>query len=626
VSLIQVLFNFQVSSARRTSVLIALLFAFGGALGTATAAAAATIAPVALSERTGALIDGVAREWTSHELSDGQLIDPVLGAAAGSYGQGMTGEAIVALGLATPSGGGLIEDGLQAELAEAADPGGGGFELLNLAEAYVWNQAHLAGDPAWEAAQPQLASFLRGHGPLISDAGVCYTATNCYDNLKLVAAVADLALLRTQLGGSGPGTLLAAPHRLRLSALSKLAAAARNTGRDAVHAGAVRFSDAGILSDPAQNPLAYHALSAVMLGHAVAALGAGAPFVLRAALARAARALVGLMAPDGDVSYIGRGQGQVWTVAATIDALSIAAELTGDPVWRGRYLACAQLAMARLESVYPRSGWGLPLVPRLAGLQGPVNYLGIDGYANAVEYNGLALWALRDATAALAGIPPTTSQPIPSQTQGTFLDPSHTRFATVTHGRLWFAVHGTDSNLADDRYGFGVVSAELHTASGWLAVLPFRPLTYRAQVGGIVMRRGRETFYPIGQSISSSSAGVVRVTGRWAPPAGSGDPRTQWVFAPTAAGDGVRMSFRAPAKAAFQFQVWFQDGALVKVGPDGLHVREPSGLVQSYRFNAPVTVRAAGIAHSAYTEDLAGAIITLAPASRSRTVTYTTVL
>ena len=625
-SLIPVLFTNQVSSARRISVLFALLFAIVGACEAPAGASADTITPAALSERTSALIDGTVREWTDHELADGQLIDPVLGAAAGSYGQGMTGEAMVALGAETPSGGALIEAGLNAELAEVADPDGGGFELLSLSEAYLWNQAHLAGDPAWEAAQPQLAAFLSAHGPLISDAGVCYTTTNCYDNLKLVAAVAELSLLRTKVAASGPAAILTAPHTLRLGAMAKLAAAASNTGRDAVRSGAVGFTGAGILSDPAQNPLAYHALSTLMLGHAVLGLGAGTPRLLQAALSRAARALVGLMAPDGDVSYIGRGQGQVWTVAATVDALSIAARLTGDAVWRGRFLAGAQLAMDRLEAVYPRSGWGLPLVPRLADPQGPVNYLGIDGYANAVEYNGLALWALRDAATELAQVPPTTGQPVPSQTAGTFLDPSHTRFATVTHGHLWFAVHGTDSNLTDGRYGFGVVSAELRTPTGWQPALPFRPLTYSPQVGGIVMRTRGRTLYPIGQSISSNPTGVVRVGGRWAPVAGPGDPRATWVFSPTPAGDGILMSFSAPAKAAFELQVWFQEGALVTVARRGLRVREPNGQVQGYTFNVPVTVRAAKVAHSAYAEDLGGAIITIPPSSRARMIAYTTVL
>ncbi len=583
-----------------------------------------TIVPGALSERATALIDQTAGEWSAHEQSDGQLLDPVLGASAGSYGQGMIGGAMVAAGQGGAAGGALTADGVSAELYETVRPDDGGFELLSLAEDYVWNQAHLAGDPAWQAARPALAAFLGAHGVLVSGAGVCYTTSNCYDNLKLVAAVAQLALLRTGLGGTAPGALLDTPRIMRLAALSKLAAAARNTGSDATHTGTIDFAGAGILSDPGQNPLAYHALSTLMLGHAVAALGAGTPRLVLSAFSRAARALAGLIAPNGDVAYIGRGQGQVWTVAATIDALSIAAADTGDPVWRGRYLACAQLALRRLETVYPRSGWGFPVVPRLADAHAPLNYLGVDGYANSVEYNGLALWALRDAAAVLAGIPATPAQAVPSQTQGLFVDPSHTRFATVTVGRLWFAVHGTDSNFSDDRYGFGLVAAELYSGEDWSPVLPFRPLTYRAQVGGIAMRIGARTLYPIGQRITATRAGTIHIEGHWTGEAGLA--RAAWVYRPTPRDDGVVLSFLARPRAAYQFQVWFQEGALVRVERDGLRVREPDGLVQVYSLNEPVTVRADGIAHSAYAEDLASAIITLPASRRRREITYTTIV
>jgi hypothetical protein len=606
--------------------LCALLIAVCAIARAPSAARAATIAPAALSERAAALIDQTAVEWTAHELSDGQLLDPVLGTGAGSYGEGMTGGAMVAAGLSSSPGAALVEDGLNAEQYEVGHPDGGGFELLSLAEDYVWNRAHLTDDSPSQAAQLQLAAFLSAHGPLVSGAGVCYTTTNCYDNLKLVAAVAELALLRTGLGGTGPGALLDGPHTLRLAALSKLAAAASNTGSDAMRSGTVEFSGAGILSDPAQNPLAYHALSTLMLGHAVVALGANTPPLVGAAFSRAARALVGLIAPDGDVAYIGRGQGQVWTVAATVDALSLAAAQTTDTVWRGRYLAGAQLALRRLETVYPRDGWGLPVVPRLGDFQGTPNYRGVDGYANAVEYNGLTLWALRDAATALAGIPPTPAQSVPSQTQGVFLDPSHARFATVTHGRLWFAVHGTDSNLSDDRYGFGLVSAELYTGERWDAVLPFRPLTYRAQVGGIAMRSDGRTRYPIGQLISASSDGTLRISGRWAPSAGLAGARALWIYRPASHGNGVVLQFHARANAAFQFEVWFPEGSLVRVRRDGLRVREPDGTVQTYTVNAAVKVRAAGIAHSAYAENLAGAIITLPAARRPREILYTTAL
>ncbi len=588
-------------------------------------AGAQTIEPAGLGSEVSALVSGTAGEWTAHELADGQLIDPVLGEGAGSYGQGMTGGAMIEAGSGAPGGGALVQAGLNAELDELAHPDGGGFELLSLSEDYAYNQAHLGGDAAWQADRPQFAAFLSGHGPLISDAGVCYTTTNCYDNLKLVAAVADLALLRTGLGSSGPGTLLSAPHTLRLGALAKLSAAAGNTGSDASRSGTTSFTDAGILSDPAQNPLAYHALSTLMLGHAVVALGAATPHLLRSAFVRAARALTGLMTPDGDVAYIGRGQGQVWTVAATVDALSLAAGLTVEAKWRGRYLAGAQLALERLEAVYPRTGWGLPVVPRLAATTTPPNYLGIDGYANTVEYNGLALWALRDAAIALGPIPATPAQQVPSQTQGTFLDPSHTRFAAVTHGGLWFAVHATDSNLADERYGFGLVAAELYDGHGWISALPLRPLTYAPEVGGVAERLRGRTLYPVGETVTANATGVIEVRGHWGQAHVPRRQLTSWIFRPDG-GEGVIESFRAQPYAGYQFQVWFEQGALARVARNGLHVREPNGFTQSYLFNVPVRVRAAGTAHSAYAEQLESAIITV-PASRlGRTITYTTVL
>lgn len=620
-------FTSLVSSGRRIPAVSALLILLtGGLLAGPPGARAQTIYPNLLAGRASTLIDGTAEEWAAHELSDGQLIDPVLGATAESYGQGMTGQAMVEVGASSPQRQALVEEGLQAELTEVSDPDGGGFELLSLSEDFSWDQQHLSGDPSWQAAEPQIAAFLSTHGELVSDAGVCYTTSNCYDNLKLVAAVADLSLLHTGLTGSDPSALLARPQPLLSEALSKLAAAAGNTGRDATHSGAVAFTGAGILSDPSQNPLAYHSLSTLMLGHAVLALGAGAPRLLTAAFTRTARALIGLMAPDGDVAYIGRGQGQVWTVAATVDALSLAASMTGNTTWRGRFLAGAQLALRRLETLYPRSGWGLPVVPRLARVTGAVNYLGIDSYANSVEYNGLTLWALRDAVATLSRISPTPSQPLPSQTQGTFLDPSHTRFSTVTHGRLWFAVHATDSNLSDARYGFGLVSAELYNGSQWAPVLPVRPLTSQPQVGGIVIHLRGLTRYPIGESLTSTSSGLIHIDGRWSPAAGLKSPRASWLFAPTPTGHGVLMSFTAPPGASFQFQVWFQDGSLVLIRHNGLHVREPDGVSQTYTLSAPVTVHSSPIAHSAYLEDLSSAIITLPASSHRRTITYTTLL
>ena len=564
-------------------------------------------------------------EWQAHEQPDGWLEDPVLGPLASTYGVGMTGQAMVEAGSASGNEA-LITEGLRAEVAEVEHPEGGSFELLAIAEAYSWNQAHLAQAPAWLAVQPTIAAFLSEHGSLVSGTGSCFTTAACYDNLKLVAAVGDLALLRTGLTSSTPGALLSDRSKLRAQAFAWLTAATRNTGADARRLGACAFVGAGILSDPSQNPLAYHALSAMMLGQAVLALGAQTPPAVRSAFSRAARALLGLMAPDGNVAYIGRGQGQVWTVGATIDALAIAAELAPHPAWRGRYLAGLTLALKHLETAYPRSGWGFPLVPRLANDAQP-NYLGIDGYANTVEYNGLTLWALKDAAAMLAHIPAAPAEAVPSDTNGVFLDPSHARFAAVTDGKLWLAIHATDSNPGDARYGFGLVAAELRTADGWRSVLPLRPLTSTAQVGGLAVLDGERQFYPIGESISADASGHITIHGEWGTANGSHKLRAgaTWSYLPTPSGNGVTLALRTLARCTYRFQIWHLPGAQITTTRERLSVREPDGTGQTYSFNLPVSMSATGTFHSAYAEELDSDIITLAP-GRSRLLKYTTTL
>jgi hypothetical protein len=374
-----------------------------------------------------------------------------------------------------------------------------------------------------------------------------------------------------------------------------------------------------------------------------------------AAFSRCARALIGLMAPDGDVAYIGRGQGQVWTAAASIDALSIAALMTRSATWRGRYLAGAALALARLRSLYPRDGWGLPLVPRLAGSdsnQAP-NYLGIDGYANTVQYNGLALWALSQAAHTLSLIPPTPYQAVPSTENGTFLDPSHTKFATVTDGSLWYAIHGTDSDPADARYGFGLISVERDTAQGWRAVLPYPPLTSALTstpaTGGPSLicggrspheRSGEQVLYPVSTRIaaSASASGAVTIHAAWgATNAKPANPKlaTTWTYRPTSAPtstehgteDAITLSFHAHANCAYQFPVWYWTGSQMRIGREGLLITAPNRSSQSYDFNTAVAVHTSSeIYHSAYAEDLSSIILTVPAASRARVIRYTTTL
>jgi hypothetical protein len=639
--------------------------------------------PPALGTQISALITSTTNEWALHQTPEGWLIDPVLGRATSSYGLAMTGQSMVALGV-SENDAALVEDGLRAELAEVAQPDGGGFELLALSEAFAWNDQHLASMPAWVAARGTIASFITSHAPLVSDAGPCYTDDRCYDNLKLVAAIAELSLLQTGL----PDPTLGSPAAIRAKALALLAQAAKNAGSDAQRVGDSPFHNAGILSDPGRDPLAYHALSTLMLGQAVQSLGASAPAAVIAAFSRCARALIALMAPDGDVAYIGRGQGQVWTVAASIDALSIAALMTHSATWKGRYLAGAALELSRLHRLYPPRGWGLPLVPRLAGdeagqapnVQAPSqtpNYLGIDGYANTVQYNGLSLWALSEAAHLLSLIPSTVYQALPSTEKGAFLDPSHTRFATVTNGNLWYAVHGADSDHADARYGFGLISVERNTAQGWRAVLPYPPLTSsltstpntggptsicggrrNGQGGGRGNGRtgGRKdeltgrTLYPLKTRIAASANGEVTIHAGWSATKGkapSSKLDTTWSYRPTSSGDGIALSFHTRARCAYQFPIWYQANSEIKESKTGLTITEPkgngggltitephgsspSGPSQSYDFNTKVAFRISSFPvssesyHSAYAENLGSIIITIPPTSHPRNIIYLT--
>ncbi len=615
--------------------LLWLLASSCDALGLPGAAGGQMLAPASLSAEATALVSRAVSQWPAHELGDGRLIDPVLGPVAGTYGTTMIGQVIVEVGAdggdltGGPPNQALIVDGLRAEVSETVRPNDGGFELLALSDAFAWNERHLSSNPAWQATRPALAVFLSAHGGLVSSyGGVCYSNPGCYDNLKLVAGVADVVLLSTSLTGPTPATLLYRRSALRRRALALLSQAAANTGDDARRIGdRVSFAGAGILSDPPANPLAYHALSTMMLGHALAALDRAAPRRVRVAFFRSTQALVGLMAPDGNVAYIGRGQGQVWTVAATVDALSIAAARTKSPRWRGRYLVGAQLALRRLQALYPVASWGLALVPRPVDDAGSGNYEGIDGYANVLTYNGLALWALTDAARALSRLPATLVQPVPSTTNGVFLDPSHTKFAAVTDGNLWFAIHGTDSNPADARYGFGLVAAEERTRTGWESILPYPPLTFTPTPGGPALLLGSRVLVPIGRRITARASGGVAITGRWGISARTAPRRsdTVWRYRPTAAGKGVTLTFVAKPRQRYQFEVWFALGSHLAASSAGLTVKEPGGFSRSYMLNGPVSVSfVSRVYHSAYTLSLASALITVGPLVRRRLINYTT--
>ncbi len=612
------------------------LAVFGGAEldRTSTEAQAQTnvpaeVTPASVAARANGLVAATALSWAGHQRPNGQLIDPVK--TINTYGAPMIGQSMIETGVASgnPT---LVDAGIKAELNQIKNPDTAGFntgfEVFSMADSYVWNNKNLAENPTWQTANADIANFLHE----LSDFEVgeskdnnvakCFENTDCYYNLKLVKVLADIELKTAQITPKKAST--AANNKANVSANTVLQQASKHTGKNARFMGEnMSFEDAGILSDPPRNPLAYSAFSSMILGHIIERQGyQNASPSLKKMFDRSVRALVGFMSPDGDVSYIGRGQGQVWTAAATADALSIAAKNSTDPIWRGRFLAGASKAVTKLETDYRPGEWGMPLVPRLANVA-KQDYNGIDRYANTVGYNGLAVYALRNAAKSLAATPATT--PANLEGDGVFVDPSQTRFATVRKNGSWFAIKAAAKHI-DSRYDFGVGAAEKQLPNGeWKPALPHRPYSKNLASGGPVIIEHGKRLVPKGTKITANKEGVVKVDGGWATQPNakpSVDRGTRWTFRPRGT-HGVSMSFRSPGKRDYQFQIWYKPGSKVTVGKKSVRVAEPNGRTETYSTNRTMRVTKGKTAHSAYDKTLSSSTITI-KAKKPGNVEYNT--
>ena len=309
-------------------------------------------------------------------------------------------------------------------------------------------------------------------------AQACHDRPSCYSNLKLVDATATLRLLQTGAPVLRGDARIAHPAASRGAAERLLARwipsvmdfHARLTLGDRLVPGA------SVMSDPRQYPLAYHALSAAMYAHAVGDLGGWPPARERRTLRAALDALSGIVAPDGELAYLGRGDGQVWAPAAALYAATVGAHLfAADPERSRRYRAVAAAMIAVLEARAPSGAQvGFTLVP---GAEGRTSYAGIDHYANAVTYNGLALFFLNLAADA-ARRAPAAGGPLPAQRgRMTFADPRASGIAVVRRGDVWFAVHDAQTHPTDLRYDFGLLRLKVRVRGRWADVLERRPLT-----------------------------------------------------------------------------------------------------------------------------------------------------
>jgi hypothetical protein len=224
-------------------------------------------------------------------------------------------------------------------------------------------------------------------------------------------------------------------------------------------------------------------------------------------------ALSVLIAPDGDVSYMGRGQSQVWVPGLTAGAMIEGARLVSatDPVRAARYLAVAERAVARLGELHLTPS-AFRVVPGAR-----VTTDGIDGYANTIAYNGLAMFGLAVALDTADQLPPLRVGALPAHGRLTVSDPHLSGMGIVANGRTWMAVHRKSPNPRDMRYDFGLLGLKARTATGWRSMLMPRPLlkpVSHPRSAGPNLLVGREALRPIGRRLRASGD-TVTVKGGW---------------------------------------------------------------------------------------------------------------
>src|SRR4051812_30421513 len=519
-------------------------------LAAASGACAFAAAPAdAFTAREGrAAADSAVTAWgRDHQNKDGAIIDYVAQKPTYGYATLMIGYGLVRAG-ARSHDQGLIRRGFRAIDAALRrnNPHRGVFDALSNATAYAWVKGNLPRDRSFLALRGRWERYLTTIAqPFIGSSGLkrCTADPICFHNHEAVGAFGDLELLSTGLRSRVRGAKLADRAALRASAMHRLSVEippAADSAASSTFGGRPR-TGLGLLSDTGTWPLAYHAFSTAMLAGGAADLGSHVPPSTRRALLRTTGALAGLMAPDGDVAYLGRRQEQSWALASAIYAATVVERLPGVDARRaGELRAVADRAFRRLVEVNRVGPGGLSAVPRR--LTPGESFRGLD--ANAVTPTALTIFLLNLAAdeADSAGQP--KPAPLPADAQGAFLEPTKMAFAAVRHGDLWYVVHRNRITY-DRRYDFGLVALKQHDARGqWHDVMRPRPNTrgHTHDSAGPVIERGHVRYLPHGKTIETRPGGVVLVHGGFQSQEGAW-LRRGVTFRFTPVKGGVTMSF-----------------------------------------------------------------------------------
>jgi hypothetical protein len=499
--------------------LAAALWLALAALAPGAAAAAPPRAPATsttVQEETTALLSEIAKDWARMQQADGVFPNPF---AADAVAHPPFSPPPLTYGLLRQ--GARDRDAAVLHAAHRALPlsvsakNASTFDMV--AAAYAYRAPGLPRD-----LRDWLADYMSRYGIPHNGQG-CFVRPGCWHNLVLVDALAVLAITNNGIASPRPEDRMYDTATVRAAAADvvnrRIPALVDHRLRASGPFGQMRGT---LLSDPNRNQLAYHALCTFMLGQAVRELGPDASAAAVQVLRETLDSLAVLVAPDGDMSYMGRGQAQVWVPALTAGAMMEGARLLAvtDPTRAGRYLAVAQRAVERLRTRHLYAS-GLQLVPG-AATRATTN--GIDDYANTVAYNGLAMFGLAVAADAGAELPPLAAGTMPADRALAVTDSARSGMGVVADGQTWMAVHRHTPKGSDMRYDFGLLALKRRGLGGWHDVLAPRPLTkprgrHPRSAGPNLVVRGRPII-PHGVRLRSTDGrltarGGWRRSGRW---------------------------------------------------------------------------------------------------------------
>ena len=464
------------------------------------------------------------------------------------------------------------------------------FESMAVASAYNLARRRIPNRPLFRENRRRWESWMRHVKPQ------WIGSTRSYFNHHLVEAISNLEMFRTGLRSRVRGTVLHRKERPRLRRLTVnllnrvIPAEAAPTARSS------RGVRGQVLSDVPDYPLAYHGFSFGLYTRAIDLLGRRANSRSRTLLRKLGDASWLLAAPDGDVAYFGRSQEEVWALSATAYGAEAAADLPGgSAAERARFRAVANRTVARIDSAHGIGPQGLWIVPALA-IDPVAGVAGIDSYAGAAAFGGLALMELEWAIGAAAG-PRAVGRLAADDNGSAAILRDENSTVLVRNGDLWYAVRQASSlfrHEIDLRYDFGLVALKQRSGEGWRDVQPLRPATSDGPTSAgplMLVRTGRGIGIPFGRKVSVGADRAVTVTGGYRAPR----PSLRWLrrgvrfrFEPV--GCGMRMTFPARSGDSLEYS------AFMRGTPADVTVAERSvsdaGHVVSFDQSAQVTLEA----------------------------------